>query len=244
MKLSDEVEVDGVGVVAVVADREVLAGLEQEVAAALADDDGALHARAPTRAGRRRSCAGGRAAGSRRARWSRARGCRPRGRARGRRGRRRRRAAAPRPPGRRGAGSARSPRRARSASCVEASAMPVMPAASQPWNTARFSAAAMLVGGLGERRRGRRRPRRGRRRAARCGRARTARAARRAASTRRCAASTPSAGASASAVVRPRFVAEYSQPWGPAKSTSLRAARAVGEPLARLVVDQLPRSPR
>ena len=44
--------------------------------------------------------------------------------------------------------------------------------------------------------------------------------------TRRRAASRPPAGAAGSSVVRPRFVAEYSQPCGPAKSTSLRAARA------------------
>ncbi len=50
-----DVEVHDVGVVAVVADRQVLAALEQEVAAAQRDDDGAGHARAPTPAGRRRS---------------------------------------------------------------------------------------------------------------------------------------------------------------------------------------------
>ena len=38
--------------------------------------------------------------------------------------------------------------------------------------------------------------------------------------------STPSHGAVASVDVRPRFVAECSQPWGPEKSTSLRAASA------------------
>src|SRR5215207_3173524 len=42
-----EVEVDEVGVVMVVADREVLAGLEQEVAAAQGHDDRAAHARRP-----------------------------------------------------------------------------------------------------------------------------------------------------------------------------------------------------
>ena len=42
-----QVEVDGFGVVVVVADREVLAGLEQEVAAAQADDDRAAHAGRP-----------------------------------------------------------------------------------------------------------------------------------------------------------------------------------------------------
>ena len=36
----------------------------------------------------------------------------------------------------------------------------------------------------------------------------------------------PSQGAEATASVRPRFVAECSQPWGPPKSTSFRAARA------------------
>ena len=45
-------------------------------------------------------------------------------------------------------------------------------------------------------------------------------------STRRCSAVTPSHGAAATAVVRPRLVAECSQPCGPAKSTSLRAASA------------------
>ena len=38
---------DGVGVVVVVADREVLAGLEEEVAAAQAEHDRALDARRP-----------------------------------------------------------------------------------------------------------------------------------------------------------------------------------------------------
>jgi hypothetical protein len=42
-----QVEMGGVGVVVVVADREVLAGVEQEVAAAHAHNRGALHARGP-----------------------------------------------------------------------------------------------------------------------------------------------------------------------------------------------------
>ena len=48
-----EVEVDELGVVVVVADREVLAGLEQEVAAAQGHDDRAAARRAPRRSGRR-----------------------------------------------------------------------------------------------------------------------------------------------------------------------------------------------
>ena len=44
--------------------------------------------------------------------------------------------------------------------------------------------------------------------------------------TRRWSPETPSAGAEASGSVRPRFVAECSQPCGPEKSTSLRAASA------------------
>ena len=43
----DEVELDGAGVVALVADREILADVEQEVAATLADHDRALHAGRP-----------------------------------------------------------------------------------------------------------------------------------------------------------------------------------------------------
>ena len=46
-----EVEVHGVGVVVVVADGEVLPGLEQEVAAALAEHDRAVDARATTTIG-------------------------------------------------------------------------------------------------------------------------------------------------------------------------------------------------
>ena len=101
----DEVQLDVLGVVAVVADRDVLAALEQEVAAAQAERRPRRRRRAPTRAARRGSCAGGRRAGSRRARWSRPRSCRPRGRARGRTARRRRSTAGPRRPARCGAGT-------------------------------------------------------------------------------------------------------------------------------------------
>ena len=78
------------------------------------------------------------------------------------------------------------------------------------------------------------------RRAAPRARPRTARAARRAAAR---AAAPPRRRRPARRRAprsRPRFVAECSQPSGPAKSTSLRAASAGVEALARLVVDQLP----
>ena len=59
-------------------------------------------------------------------------------------------------------------------------------------------------------------------------------------STWRCRPLTPSHGAAVTGLVRPRLVAEYSQPCGPEKSTSLRAASAGVEPLARLLVEHAP----
>ena len=139
-----------------------------------------------------------------------------------------------------GAGRRRSRRRAAIGSCGEASAIPAMPASVQPWKTARVLGDARSAGRPRRARRGRRRPRRGRRRAA-----RRARRERRAQLDQRQHPALrgrrrPRPARRRQRLVRPRFVAECSQPCGPAKSTSLRAASAGVEALARLLVEQLP----
>ena len=68
-----QIQMDGLGVVVVVADRQVLSGLEPEVAAAQARRRQRRSRREPRPPGRRESCAGDRAAGNRRARRSRRR---------------------------------------------------------------------------------------------------------------------------------------------------------------------------
>ena len=81
-------------------------------------------------------------------------------------------------------------------------------------------------GGLIERRRGRCPRRLGRRPRAPTARPRIGRAARPGREPAAAGRSTPSPGTSETSSARPRFVAECSQPLGPSKSTSFRAARA------------------
>ena len=116
--------------------------------------------------------------------------------------------------------------------------MPVI-ASPQPWNTATFSATAIWCAAVSsDPRSASSAPRSASRSSAR----ESSKSARTSTSgsTRRWSPETPSPGTPRSGVVRPRLVAECSQPSGPEKSTSLRAASAGVDALARLVVEQLP----
>src|SRR5262245_17784882 len=101
--------------------------------------------------------------------------------------------------------------------------MPPMPAASQPWNAARSSARAIWMhAAISGSRSGSAAPRAMLSSSTR-DRAKGARSST-SGCTWRSAPVTPLAGAPFNALARPRFIALFCQPFGPAKSTSLRAA--------------------
>ena len=225
LKLSSRYSRTTLAVVRVVADREVLPGLEDEVSAAQADDDRALDARRPddravedlAQVLEQRVAAA--------ARPSRPPAGTGRGRARARTGRRSRSRAAARRRRRRGSDTCRAPRQARPAR------------AARPRRCRRSRHPSRGTRRRSRPRRSDARPCRAIREVCVIGAAvgiaqlgageLEVRARPRPAPARDAASpDTPSHGAPGSGVMRPRLVAEYCHPCGPEKSTSLRAASA------------------